>query len=251
MSSDRERLATPHGDWAVRCVSVSKTFRLGQRMGLSALSNRRDNTLQALRDVTFTVDRGECLGLLGANGSGKSTLLSILAGTSVPSDGYVELSGPVMPLLAVGAGFHFEFTGRQNIGLIGAILGFSRTVVAERTDDVAEFAGLDRPHLDTPMKRYSSGMISRLSFAIAMSFPADIYLFDEVLAVVDSEFRDRCLSEIRGLVDAGKTVLFVSHSLEQVRLICDSALWMENGEPRLQGAAATVIDAYADHHGPD
>ena len=242
-------IETEGNNWAVRCVSITKSFRLGQRIGLSALSRRGSQTLDALRDVSFTVDRGECLGLLGANGSGKSTLLSILAGTSVPSAGYVELRGTVMPLLSVGAGFHSEFTGRQNIGLIGAILGFSREIVDGRVDDVAEFAGLDIPHLDTPMKRYSSGMMSRLSFAIAMLFPADIYLFDEVLAVVDGEFRDRCLREIRGLVDAGKTVLFVSHTLEQVRSICDVALWMEAGQARLVGPADQVIEAYSNVHG--
>jgi len=150
----------------------------------------------------------------------------------------------VLPLLAVGTGFHPELTGRENVNLFGASIGVPRKVIRDSLDRVAAFADLER-HMDTPVKRYSSGMLSRLSFATAVLFPADIYLFDEVLAIVDSEFQSRCLAEISQLSDAGRTVIFVSHDLDQIASTCDRVMWLESGRLRAVGPTRTVLDRYA------
>ena len=149
----------------------------------------------------------------------------------------------MLPLLAVGTGFHWELTGRENVNLFGASIGIPREVDPDSLDRVAAFAELEL-HMDTPVKRYSSGMLSRLSFATAVLFPADIYLFDEVLAVVDAEFQRRCLAEISKLSEAGRTVIFVSHDLDQVASICDRVMWFESGRLRQEGPTRAVLDAY-------
>jgi len=201
-------------------------------------------TLEALCGVDFTVQRADSFGIVGTNGSGKSTVLQILAGTILPTGGKMEVHGRVLPLLAVGTGFHPELTGTENVRLFAASLGIPRDVIESRMDAVAEFAELER-HMDTPIKRFSSGMLSRLSFAIAMQFPADIYVFDEVLAVVDGEFQHRCLAEIRNLHAQGRTVIFVSHSLDQVAEVCQRVMWLDGGRVRELGPTDGVLDDYA------
>ena len=204
--------------------------------------------LEALSKVDFTVRRGEAFGIVGTNGSGKSTLLQILAGTTLPTGGEMEVEGRVVPLLAVGAGFHPELTGRENVMLFASSLGIPSAVIGKRMDAVADFAEVGR-HMDTPVKRFSSGMTSRLSFAIAMQFPADIYIFDEVLAVVDGEFQLRCIDEIKRLHGEGRTIIFVSHSLAQVAEVCDRVMWLEGGQVERDGPADQVLEAYeATHH---
>lgn len=246
--SEETRPGTPAepGEWAVRAEQVTKRYRLGERMGLAALTGRRAEQLVAVHDVSFTVHRGECFGLVGGNGSGKSTMLSLVTAITLPTSGFIDVRGLVLPLLTVGAGFHTELTGRQNVELQGAILGLQRDVVHSRMDEIAAFAELER-HMDTPIKRYSSGMQSRLSFALAVLFPADVYLFDEVLAVVDGEFRARCLDEIQKLTQQGRAVMFVSHDLDQVRSLCQRVLWMKQGRPRMLGPADEVLREYEDH----
>ncbi|HEX4733212.1 MAG TPA: ABC transporter ATP-binding protein, partial [Thermoleophilaceae bacterium] len=185
---------------AISAKGLSKHYRLGELQSLRRTLRRvarRDHAhhapdLAALDEVAFTVHRGEAVGVVGTNGSGKSTLLQILAGTTLPTGGEMEVHGRVIPLLAVGTGFHPELTGRENVTLFAASLGIPREAIADRMDAVAAFAEIER-HMDTPVKRFSSGMLARLSFAIAMQFPADVYVFDEVLAVVDGEFQARCL----------------------------------------------------------
>jgi lipopolysaccharide transport system ATP-binding protein len=235
---------------AVRASRLGKTYQLGERLRLGGAFTRRlrgqpvhNSTLEALDDVTFDVYQGECLGLVGANGSGKSTFLQVLSRAVVPTRGSLAVHGRVLPMLSIGAGFHPELTGRENVVLQGAILGVPRRTVMERMDDIMEFAELDR-HADTPLKRYSSGMQSRLSFAIGMRFPADIYIFDEVLAVVDGAFRDRCLTEIQRLVGSGPTVLFVSHDLGQVSRLCDRTVWLDRGSVKAISRTAEVLDMY-------
>jgi ABC-type polysaccharide/polyol phosphate transport system ATPase subunit len=159
----------------------------------------------------------------------------------------LEVAGRVLPLLSVGTGFHPELTGRENVTLFASSLGVPRGAIASRMDDVAEFAELER-HMDTPVKRFSSGMVARLSFAIAMQFPADIYVFDEVLAVVDGEFQHRCLTEIKNMSAHGRTVIFVSHSLDQVADVCDRVLWLESGQVRDMGRTDEVLGAYVKAH---
>jgi ABC-type polysaccharide/polyol phosphate transport system ATPase subunit len=201
-------------------------------------------TFEALRGVSFSAYPGECFGIVGSNGSGKSTVLQILAGITLPTSGSMTVHGTVLPLLAVGAGFHLELTGRENSFLYGTILGLDRSVIESKLDDIAAFAELER-HFDTPLKRYSHGMQSRLCFAIAMLFPAGIYCFDEVLAVVDGEFKDRCLNEVRTLSGSGATVFFISHDLDQVAALCDRVMWLHDGVIRKIGSTQKVVDEYA------
>jgi lipopolysaccharide transport system ATP-binding protein len=171
-------------------------------------------------------------------------VLQIVSGITVPTSGEVAVRGNVLPFLQVGAGFHPELTGRENIILYGTVMGIDRDVIMGSIDQVAAFAEIES-HIDTPNKRYSDGMQARLSFAIAIIFPAHIYLFDEVLAVVDDAFRSRCLTEIAGLVAAGRTVVFVSHDLDQVRQVCTRAAWLQNGRLMALGDAEEVAQGYA------
>jgi lipopolysaccharide transport system ATP-binding protein len=241
---------------AVTAVGISKHYRLGELYSLPRTVRwllRRERKqpgsgLEALRDVDFTVWRGEAVGIVGTNGSGKSTLLQLLAGTTLPTRGVMRVHGRVLPLLAVGLGFHPELTGRENVTLFASSLRIPRRTIQSRMEDVTAFAELER-HMDTPLKRFSSGMISRLSFAIAVQFPADIYVFDEVLAVVDAEFQERCIDEIKSLHAQGRTVIFVSHHGSQVAEVCERAIWLEEGRVNDEGPVAAVLDAYARVHG--
>jgi lipopolysaccharide transport system ATP-binding protein len=236
---------------AVTATALRKHYRLGEHHSLQQTINhllRRDggdqnSSLEALAGLDFVVHRGESFGLVGTNGSGKSTLLQILAGTTLPTGGRMEVHGRVLPLLAVGTGFHPELTGRENVTIFASSLGVPRQAIAERMDAVGAFAEIER-HMDTPVKRFSQGMLSRLSFAIAMQFPADIYVFDEVLAVVDGEFQHRCLLEIKRLHAAGRTVFFVSHSLDQVADVCQRVMWLNAGRVQDLGPTDEVLDAY-------
>ena len=239
---------------AIAAEGLSKHYRLGEHYNLRKTVNhllrRKQNGaagLEALKAVDFRVYRGESFGIVGTNGSGKSTLLQILAGTTLPTGGMLEVTGRVLPLLAVGTGFHLELTGRENVTLFASSLGIPRAAIAARMDRVTEFAELER-HMDTPVKRFSSGMLSRLSFAIAVQFPADVYVFDEVLAVVDGEFQARCLDEIKGLHREGRTVIFVSHSLDQVADVCQRVLWLDGGQVAAEGPTTEVLEAYGAAH---
>jgi ABC-type polysaccharide/polyol phosphate transport system ATPase subunit len=239
---------------AISAERLSKHYRLGELHNLRKTVNRLlmrpqqgEAGLEALSEVNFTIHRGDSFGIVGTNGSGKSTLLQVLAGTTLPTGGMLEVTGRVLPLLAVGTGFHLELTGRENVMLFGSSLGIPRSAIESRLDRIAEFAELER-HMDTPVKRFSSGMLARLSSAIAVLFPADIYVFDEVLAVVDGEFQARCLAEIKELHRQGRTVIFVSHSLSQVAAVCDRALWLDSGRVAAIGAPSDVLPAYEAAH---
>ena len=238
---------------AVAASDLGKDFRLGEHRNLRItarrLLRRRDERtmFRALSGVNLTAYRGESIGLVGTNGSGKSTLLQILAGTVVPTHGMMRVYGRVMPLLAVGQGFHPELTGRENVTLFASSLGIPRQVIESQMDAVTAFAELER-HMDTPVKRFSSGMTSRLSFSVAMQFPADIYIFDEVLAVVDGEFQERCLEAIKGLHREGRTVVFVSHHADQVADVCERVVWLENGSVRSEGPTGEILPAYEHAH---
>ena len=238
---------------AISAQDLRKEYRLGESQSLSLTVDRLVRrgsarpSLEALGGIEFTVYRGESFGIVGTNGSGKSTMLQILAGTTLPTGGVMEVHGRVLPLLAVGTGFHGELTGRENVRLFAASLGVPLGAIEERMDAVAVFAEIER-HMDTPVKRFSSGMLSRLSFSIAMQFPADIYVFDEVLAVVDGEFQSRCLAEIKRLHGEGRTVIFVSHSLDQVAEVCERVMWLERGRLKSVGSTAEVLDAYRHAH---
>jgi ABC-type polysaccharide/polyol phosphate transport system ATPase subunit len=240
---------------AVVAQGLRKRYRLGELRSLQQTVNhlllRRGSTqtggLEALAGVDFEVPQGQSFGIVGTNGSGKSTLLQILAGTTLPSGGAMRVRGRVIPLLAVGMNFHPELTGHENVTLFAASLGVPRRAIASRMDAVTAFAELER-HMDTPMKRFSSGMVSRLSFSIAMQFPADIYVFDEVLAVVDGEFQSRCIEAIKRLHQEGRTIFFVSHSLDQVAEVCERTMWLERGVVRDLGPTEEVLAAYTSMH---
>ena len=240
---------------AIVAEGLGKHYQLGElhslqqtvRHVLRRSGDAAQPSIEALRNVNFEVRHGDALGIVGTNGSGKSTVLQILAGTILPTAGSLTVQGRVLPLLAVGAGFHLELTGRENVALFGSSLGVPRKAIKQRMDAVAEFAEIE-DHMDTPIKRFSTGMTSRLSFAIAMQFPADIYVFDEVLAVVDGDFQARCLAEIAALHAAGRTVIFVSHSLDQVAEVCDRVMWLEKGEVKQLGATDDVLHAYSRVH---
>lgn len=206
-------------------------------------SKSKTSTFHALQDLSFSVDEGSVLGLIGRNGAGKSTLLKLLGRITEPSSGKIKLKDRVMSLLEVGTGFHPELTGRENIFLSGAILGMKRQEVRRSFDEIVQFAGVEK-FLDTPVKRYSSGMFVRLGFAIAAHLQAEILLIDEVLAVGDIEFQKRCLGKIGEVAKGGRTVLFVSHNLGAIEQLCDSAMVLEKGKLAFLGSISEALRTY-------
>jgi len=197
----------------------------------------------ALRDVSFDIHPGEAVGIIGRNGAGKSTLLKILSRITDPTEGGVAIRGRVSSLLEVGTGFHPELTGRENIFLNGAILGMSRREILSKFDEIVDFAEVEK-FLDTPVKRYSSGMYVRLAFAVAAHLEPEILVVDEVLAVGDAEFQKKCLGKMSGVAKEGRTVLFVSHNLSAVRNLCSRALCLKGGEVEIDGEVDAVIEQY-------
>jgi ABC-type polysaccharide/polyol phosphate transport system ATPase subunit len=202
-----------------------------------------EEAITALDGVDFTVGRGEAFGLIGGNGSGKSTLLKLVAGMLKPTIGRITVAGRVAALIELGAGFHPEISGRENVFINGAVLGLSRKQIERRYADIVEFSGLE-DFMEEPVKNYSSGMYVRLGFAVAIHTDPDVLLVDEVLAVGDEAFAHRCLRRIEEFLAEGKTLLLVSHSLDLVEGVCDRVLWLENGHQRLVGEPRRVIDAY-------
>ena len=197
----------------------------------------------ALNDVSFEVNEGEAFGIIGANGAGKSTLLKILSRITEPTSGLARIRGRVASLLEVGTGFHPELTGRENVFLNGAILGMTRAEVRKKFDEIVAFAEVER-FIDTPVKRYSSGMYVRLAFAVAAHLDPEILLVDEVLAVGDVAFQKKCLRTMKDVSEVGRTILFVSHNMQAVRTLCQKAIWLESGRVREQGSSELVVEAY-------
>jgi lipopolysaccharide transport system ATP-binding protein len=220
--------------------ALAAPFRRGN--GTRAVATTTDD-FWALRDVTFDVAAGDVVGIIGRNGAGKSTLLKILSRITEPTAGRVTLRGRVASLLEVGTGFHPELTGRENIFLNGAILGMTRQEIRRNFDSIVAFAEVER-FLDTPVKRYSSGMYVRLAFAVAAHLEPDILVIDEVLAVGDAEFQKKSLGKMRDVGRGGRTVLFVSHNMAAVQALCSSALWLERGNVAASGATPAVINQY-------
>jgi ABC-2 type transport system ATP-binding protein len=199
----------------------------------------------SLRGVDLAVERGEAVALLGRNGSGKSTVLRLIAGIYQPTAGAIETSGRITAVIELGAGFHPELTGAENIALYAAVLGLTRKELAARYDEIVEFAAIpDLP--TTPLKYYSSGMEARLAFSVAVCLQPDILLLDEVLAVGDQAFRDRCLERLREYHGRGGTLILVSHELEQVRALCDRGIWLADGSVVMDGPIDTVLAGYRD-----
>lgn len=215
--------------------------RLGRFRGGASATQKE--SFWALRKVNFDVRRGEVIGVIGRNGAGKSTLLKILSRITHPTGGRVEIRGRVASLLEVGTGFHPELTGRENIHLNGAILGMTRAEVQRKFDAIVDFAGIER-FLDTPVKRYSSGMYVRLAFAVAAHLEPEVLIVDEVLAVGDAEFQRKCLGKMREVSALGRTVVFVSHNIQAVQSLCSRALLLMNGEMVHDGSVEAVTEAY-------
>jgi lipopolysaccharide transport system ATP-binding protein len=242
---------------SIRVEHLSKQFVIGQLQHSTMLremlidllkhplrrSRTPRETIWALKDLSFTVAPGEVVGVIGRNGAGKSTLLKILSRITRPTLGTMRVNGKVTALLEVGSGFHEELTGRENIYLCGSILGMSKKQIQAKLDSIVDFAGVGR-FLDTPFKRYSSGMRSRLGFAVAAHLDADVLLVDEVLAVGDSDFQKKCLQAMSSLHGSARTVLFVSHNLAAVENLCSRAIWIDQGQLRQDGAPQDVIEAY-------
>lgn len=201
------------------------------------------DTFRALEEVSFHVNRGEVLGIVGHNGAGKSTLLKIISGVLTPTHGSVHANGTIVPMLELGSGFDFDLSGRENIFLNGAILGYSRQFLEEKYDEIVEFSGLGA-FIESPLRNYSSGMIMRLAFSIATVVTPEILIVDEILAVGDAVFQAKSKQRMLELMSGGTTVLFVSHSIEQIRELSARVAWLDHGHLRMIGETNEVCDAY-------
>jgi len=234
---------------AIDFLSVSKRFMLEEgrtlREFIPALlkGNGWSDPFYALRDVSFTIKKGESIGVVGRNGSGKSTTLKLIAGVMAPSEGEVHVHGRVSPLIELGAGFHPDLTGRENVHLNASILGMSGSAIRARFDDIVDFAELWE-FMDTPVKRYSSGMYMRLGFSVAVHSDPDILLVDEVLAVGDAVFSEKCLAKIREFQDRGVTIVIVSHSPYTIKDFCGRAVLLDHGRLVEEGSPESVIQHY-------
>ena len=240
-----ERISEP----VIQFQNVSKTYsrNLGRSFlrGYLAVWLRRvhADTFYALKNVSLTVGRGESLAVIGPNGAGKSTLLSLAAGISYPDQGTLSVRGRVIALLELGSGFHPDLTGAENIFLNASLLGLSRKKVLERFDEIVEFSGIG-DFIDEPLRTYSTGMVVRLGFSVAVNVEPDILVIDEVLAVGDQDFQAKCMDRIRQFKQAGKTLVCVSHATGILEQLCDRALWLDQGETVMDGNAGEVIQAY-------
>lgn len=199
--------------------------------------------LFALNDVTIEVEKGEVIGLVGRNGAGKSTLLKIVSGVMKPTSGSVQVNGSVSPMIELGAGFDEELTGRENIYLNGAVLGYTKKFIDEKFDDIVEYSEL-RDFLDVPIKNYSSGMVAKLAFSIATIVDPEILIVDEILSVGDIKFQEKSKNKMMSMITGGTTVLFVSHSLDSIRELCTRVIWLDHGKVVMMGKPDEVCNAY-------
>ena len=233
----------------LRFEEVSKTYahnapRMLLRRGLMSWFKRsRTDVFYALRNVSFDLKAATSLAVVGANGAGKSTLLRCATGISVPEFGRIEVRGTIAALMELGAGFHPDLTGGENVVLNASLLGLTRKQTNEQFDSIVEFSGLAN-FIDEPLRTYSSGMVLRLAFSVAVRVDPNILVIDEILAVGDIDFQEKCIAEIMRLKQSGKTLIYVAHDMKLLRKLCEEALWLEHGEVRMFGPCAQVIDAY-------
>jgi lipopolysaccharide transport system ATP-binding protein len=243
---------------AIRISNLSKSYTIAHdrqrasNLGEAVMQKLRNpfqrsttETFWALKDIDLEIEQGDVVGIIGRNGAGKSTLLKILSRITEPTTGRIELYGRVGALLEVGTGFHPELTGRENIFLNGAILGMRRPEIRKQFDAIVDFAGVEK-FLDTPVKRYSSGMYVRLAFAVAAHLNPEILIVDEVLAVGDAEFQRKCLGKMKDVANSGRTVLFVSHHMQSVKVLCNRGMYLERGRVAQVGSVDNAIDLYVD-----
>lgn len=251
-------------DIAVRAAGIGKQYRIGaniaSRQGYKTLqedllkflrnpfkARSAQNTFWALRDISFEVKHGEVLGIIGRNGAGKSTLLKVLSRITKPTTGYADVYGRIGSLLEVGTGFHPELTGRENIFLNGAILGMRRAEIQRRFDEIVDFAEIEQ-FLETPVKRYSSGMYMRLAFAVAAHLDPEVLVVDEVLAVGDAKFQEKCLGKMQEVAQGGRTVLFVSHNMDAILKLCERAIILDKGNLTFDGDVQQATQHYLQQH---
>ena len=225
-------------------LGIDKNFSL-KKLFISFLSfkKKKKSYFWALKDLSFEVKKGEVVGLVGSNGAGKSTLLKGVAGVMKPTSGVVTCLGKICPMLELGAGFDMELTARENIYLNGAVMGYSKEFISSKFDEIVEFSELS-DFLDVPVKNFSSGMMARLAFSIATVVEPDILIVDEILSVGDAAFQEKSSKKMQEMIGGGTTVLFVSHSIEQVKELCQNAIWLDKGEIKAIGNISDVSTAY-------
>jgi len=236
----------------IKVDNVSMRFNLGIEKNFSLKQffidflkrkKKAKNEFWALSDVSFDVKKGEVVGFVGTNGAGKSTLLKVIAGVMKPTKGNVEIGGNICPMIELGAGFDMELTARENIYLNGAVLGYSKEFINQKFNDIVEFSEL-KDFLDVPVRNFSSGMVARLAFSIATIVDPEILIVDEILSVGDIAFQQKSENKMRSMIGGGTTVLFVSHSIEQIKKLCDRVVWLEHGKIQKIGKAKEICDEY-------
>ena len=233
----------------ISCKNIVKKYSLYSekidrlKEVISPSNKKYHRDFYALNDVTFSITKGECVGIVGQNGSGKSTLLKIITGIITPTSGQIQVNGNISALLELGAGFHPDFSGRENIYFNASIFGLTKKEIDNRLDKIIEFSELGN-YIDNPVRTYSSGMYMRLAFSVAINVDADILLVDEILSVGDQHFQEKCLNKMKELKKEGKTMVFVTHSLGSARELCDRAIWLNKGVVQMDGETDKVIDEY-------
>ena len=236
----------------IKVNNVSMKFNLGIEKGFSLKQGfidffhrkkKNKNEFWALTDVDFEVKKGEVVGFIGSNGAGKSTLLKVIAGVMKPTKGNVQVGGNICPMIELGAGFDFDLTARENIYLNGAVMGYSKKFIDEKFDDIVAFSEL-QDFLEVPVKNFSSGMVARLAFSIATVVDPEILIVDEILSVGDLAFQKKSENKMRSMIGGGTTVLFVSHSIEQIQKLCDRVIWLEHGKVQMVGNSEEVCESY-------
>ena len=236
-------------NYAIEAINVKKQFKIYYDKGstlkekLVFWKNSKKELRTVLKDIDIKIKPGECVALIGTNGSGKSTLLKLMTKIIYPTKGKIVTNGKITSLLELGAGFHQDFTGRENIYFNASIFGLSAKEIDNRFDEILKFSELEE-YIDNPVRTYSSGQYMRLAFSIAINVDADILLIDEILAVGDQHFQDKCFEKLQDLKKSGKTIVIVSHSLEAVKKICDRAIWIYEGKVRMDGKSEDIIREY-------
>ena len=229
----------------IKVKNVSMKFNLGIEKGFSLKQGFVDffKGKRKQKNVDFEVKKGEVVGFIGSNGAGKSTLLKVIAGVMKPTKGSIEVGGNICPMIELGAGFDFDLTARENIYLNGAVMGYSKSFIDEKFNDIVEFSEL-QDFLEVPVKNFSSGMVARLAFSIATVVDPEILIVDEILSVGDLAFQQKSENKMRSMIGGGTTVLFVSHSITQIQKICDRVIWLEHGKIQMIGESKEVCEAY-------
>ncbi len=238
-----------NSNYSISVIDVKKSFKLFYekpttlKERLVFWNKKKSDEHEVLKNINLNIKKGETVALIGTNGSGKSTLLKLMTKIIYPTTGKIITNGKLTSLLELGAGFHQDFTGRENIYFNAAIFGLTKKEIDERLEDIIEFSELGE-FIDSPVRTYSSGMYMRLAFSVAINVEADILLIDEILAVGDQHFQDKCFEKLKELKNSNKTIVIVSHSLGAVKLLCDRAVWLFNGEVKMDGKTNDVIDEY-------